>query len=172
MLRVWQRVQYALDSAMGLGPRFPPLAPAVALADCRSQNTPSSTGYGISEMIEDMRILLGVPKRRTAKPKKQTRKFSFTRLLTPTENLVTCASCGSLHQTDTICGKCYEKVRELTNEIKRKMMAYNPYKGERQDKQVVVRFSNDADVVEDGVVNGKRIIELERERPTWFKKLF
>ncbi|VDP23855.1 unnamed protein product [Heligmosomoides polygyrus] len=106
--------------------------------------------------------------------KKQTRKFSFTRLLTPTENLVTCASCGSLHQTDTICGKCYEKagVRELTNEIKRKMMAYNPYKGERQDKQVVVRFSNDADVVEDGVVNGKRIIELERERPTWFKKLF
>lgn len=84
------------------------------------------------------------------------------------------------------------QVRELTNEIKRKMMAYNPYKGERQDKQVcalvvmqflagergvrsfqvVVRFSNDDDVVEDGVVNGKRIIELEKERPTWFKKLF
>ncbi|RCN48720.1 hypothetical protein ANCCAN_05182 [Ancylostoma caninum] len=62
------------------------------------------------------------------------------------------------------------KVRELTNEIKRKMMAYNPYKGERQDKEVFVRFPNDS--VDDGVLNGKRIIEMEKERPTWFKKLF
>ncbi|WKX99976.1 hypothetical protein Q1695_014671 [Nippostrongylus brasiliensis] len=169
-MRMLQRVQHALDSAMGLGPRFPPLAPAVAL-DSHSPTGPVQRGYGLTEMIEDMRILLGVPKRRTAKPKKQTRKFSYTRLLSPTNDLVTCGSCGSLHEKDTICGKCYEKVRELTNEIKRKMMAYNPYKGERQDKQVFVRFSND-EVVEDGVLNGKRVIEMERERPTWFKRLF
>ncbi|VDM53779.1 unnamed protein product [Angiostrongylus costaricensis] len=103
--------------------------------------------------------------------KKQTRKFSYTRLLSPTKDLVACTSCGSLHQMSTICGQCYAKIRELTNEIKRKMMFYNPYKGEAQDKEVIVRFSND-NVVDDGVVNGKRIIEIEKERPTWFKKLF
>ncbi|KAK5976163.1 Proteasome regulatory subunit [Trichostrongylus colubriformis] len=171
MMRLWLRVQRALDNAMGLGPQFPPLAPAMALSGCPSQKAHPTRDYGINEIVEDMRILLGVPKRRTAKPIKDTRKFSITRLLTPTKNLVTCPSCGALHQADTICGKCYEKVRELTNEIKRKMMEYNPYKGERQDKQVMVRFSND-DVVDDGVLNGKRIIEIEKERPTWFKKLF
>ncbi|KJH52502.1 hypothetical protein DICVIV_01348 [Dictyocaulus viviparus] len=97
--------------------------------------------------------------------RKQTRKFSYTRLLEPTNDLVACASCGSFHQVDTICGNCYEKVRQLTNEIKRKMMAYNPYKGEQQDKEVVVRFSND-NIVEDGVFKGKRVIEIEKERPT------
>nr|CDJ92395.1 Ribosomal protein L32p domain containing protein [Haemonchus contortus] len=171
MMRLWQRVQYALDAAMGLGSHFPPLAPAVALNGSHSQGMSNRSEYGIKQMVEDMRILLGVPKRRTAKPIKDTRKFSYTRLLQPTTDLVTCPSCGSLHQSATICGKCYEKVRELTNEIKQKMMAYNPYKGERQDKQVMVRFSND-ELVDDGVLNGKRIIEMEKERPTWFKKLF
>ncbi|VDM68810.1 unnamed protein product [Strongylus vulgaris] len=50
------------------------------------------------------------------------------------------------------------------------MMSYNPYKGERQDKQVFVKFADDK--VENGVLHGKRIIEMEKERPTWFKKLF
>ncbi|KIH54303.1 ribosomal protein L32 [Ancylostoma duodenale] len=170
MLRVWQRVQHALDAAMGLGTRFPPIAPAVAMSGCEPNATNLGSSYGIQEMINDMRILLGVPKHRTPKPKKQTRKFSYTRLLRPTTDLVTCGTCGSFHQADTICGNCYEKVRELTNEIKQKMMAYNPYKGERQDKEVFVRFPNDS--VDDGVLNGKRIIEMEKERPTWFKKLF
>ncbi|KHJ90311.1 hypothetical protein OESDEN_09847 [Oesophagostomum dentatum] len=74
MLRMWQRVQHALDAAMGLGPRFPPIAPAVAMAGCE----PSA--------------------------------------------------------------------------------------------KVFVKFANDN--IDDGVLNGKRVIEMEKERPTWFKKLF
>ncbi|KHJ84541.1 ribosomal protein L32 [Oesophagostomum dentatum] len=170
MLRMWQRVQHALDAAMGLGSRFPPIVPAVAMAGCEPSAKAPGSSYGIQELINDMRTLLGVPKHRTSKPRKVTRKFSFTRLLKPTTDLVTCPSCGSIHHSDTICGTCYEKIHQLTNEIKRKMMSYNPYKGERQDKQVFVKFANDN--IDDGVLNGKRIIEMEKERPTWFKKLF
>lgn len=65
-------------------------------------------------------------------------------------------------------GKCYEKVRKMTNEIKAKMMNYNPYKGERQDKEVHLRFADDTDEM----VDGRRIIEMEVPRPTWFKKKF
>ncbi|CAJ0600072.1 unnamed protein product [Cylicocyclus nassatus] len=170
MLRVWQRVQNALDAAMGLGPRFPPIAPAVAIAGPDAITRSTGDSYSIQDMINDMRILLGVPKRKTPKPKKITRKFSYTRLLSLVKNLVTCPSCGHYHQADTICGHCYEKVHQLTNEIKRKMMSYNPYKGEKQDKEVYVKFANDE--VGNGVLHGKRIIEMEKERPTWFKKLF
>lgn len=72
MLRVWQRVQHALDAAMGLGPRFPPIAPAIAMSGCESHRVNLGSSYGIQEMINDMRILLGVPKHRTSK-----RMFSF-----------------------------------------------------------------------------------------------
>uniref|UniRef100_A0A1I7TBC0 Large ribosomal subunit protein bL32m n=1 Tax=Caenorhabditis tropicalis TaxID=1561998 RepID=A0A1I7TBC0_9PELO len=121
-------------------------------------------------MIEDFSIVFGVPKYRTSKPKKVTRKFSFTRLLQPIDNLVTCPTCSNIHPSDTICDSCYAKIHELTSEIKRKMMEYNPYVGEKQDKEVYVKFKGEQETPAD-VVKGKRVLEMEKERPTWFKKL-
>lgn len=78
------------------------------------------------------RLLFGVPKWKTPKPKKQTRKFSYTRVMKPTQNLVQCYNCSSVHHISTICLTCYEAIRIQTNEIKREMMNYNPYIGQRQ----------------------------------------
>uniref|UniRef100_A0A8R1HUA0 Large ribosomal subunit protein bL32m n=1 Tax=Caenorhabditis japonica TaxID=281687 RepID=A0A8R1HUA0_CAEJA len=140
-----------------------------ALPSSGAQRAPSTYG-SVREMIDDLSIVFGVPKYRTGKPKKVTRKFAHTRLLEPIENLVTCPTCSTIHPSDTICNECYKKVHELTSEIKRKMMEYNPYVGEKQDKEVFVKFKGDAHVSPD-VVRGKRVLEMEKERPTWFKKL-
>jgi ribosomal protein L32 len=40
---------------------------------------------------------------RTAK--KQTRKFSYNKLLAVRENLIECPQCGDFHEMQTICGK-------------------------------------------------------------------
>ncbi|CAD6190327.1 unnamed protein product [Caenorhabditis auriculariae] len=160
----WTRVQSSLDALLGRRPP-PSLGFAFDVGTTLPQSS-SSSGYGIREMINDMRIVFGVPKYRTSKPKKVTRKFSYTRLLQPVENLVSCPSCSNIHPSDTICEKCYEKVRLLTNDIKRKMMDYNPYVGEKQDKEIYVKFGNET-LPEDGVVDGKRVVELEQDRPSW-----
>ncbi|CAO4369753.1 unnamed protein product [Caenorhabditis nigoni] len=131
----------------------------------------TSLTYGsVGEMIEDFSIVFGVPKYRTSKPKKVTRKFSFTRLLQPIDNLVTCPACSNIHPSDTICNACYAKIHALTSEIKKKMMNYNPYVGEKQDKEVFVKFKGEPEAPA-AVVKGKRVLEIDSERPTWFKKL-
>ncbi|TKR68034.1 hypothetical protein L596_024083 [Steinernema carpocapsae] len=145
--------------------------PAFALAGIAPGSSSSRTpSYDIKQLVNDMRTLWGVPKYRTSKPKKQTRKFSWNKLFTPTTNLVNCKSCGSTHEVHTICGTCYEKVRKTTNEIKEKMMMYNPYVGERQDKEVFVKYSDDE--APEGVTEGKRVVEMDKVRPSWFKPTF
>ncbi|CAI2349683.1 unnamed protein product [Caenorhabditis sp. 36 PRJEB53466] len=174
--RILVNFRHSLDSLLfllGHRPPPPPFACALALdspSDAPLAPTPSHTYGSVREMIEDFSIVFGVPKYRTSKPKKVTRKFSFTRLLQPIDNLVTCPTCSSHHPSDTICGECYKKVHELTSAIKKKMMAYNPYVGEKQDKELFVRFKGDAPEAAD-VVKGKRVIEMEKERPSWFKKI-
>jgi hypothetical protein len=72
----------------------------------------------------------------------------------------------------TIAGTCYAKVRAVTVEIKKKMMEYNPYKGEQaQDREVHVKFEDD-EMLDAEVVDGRRVVELPRTRPTWFKPEF
>uniref|UniRef100_F1L935 Large ribosomal subunit protein bL32m n=1 Tax=Ascaris suum TaxID=6253 RepID=F1L935_ASCSU len=148
----------------GIPPR---LCPAIASGSSIAPHI-SNRSYAIDDLLNDFRIVLGVPKYRTSKPKKQTRKFSNNKLYSLKMNLTACQNCGEYHELHTICGKCYEKVRKMTNEIKAKMMNYNPYKGERQDKEVHLRFADDTDEM----VDGRRIIEMEVPRPTWFKKKF
>ncbi|WKY05077.1 hypothetical protein Q1695_005809 [Nippostrongylus brasiliensis] len=67
---------------MGHGPRFPPFG------TCLSPTGVVKRGYGLTEMIEDMRIVLGVPKRRTAKPSTTSVPLTLQRFATE-NNLVT-----------------------------------------------------------------------------------
>lgn len=160
-LTVLEKLRRILKDPFSLQPSL-----ALALNGPKISNDGQLQTYDIQQMINDFRILLGVPKFRTSQPRKQTRKFAYNKLYKAKDNLVACPNCGEFHELHTICGKCYEKVREVTNAIKAKMMGYNPYIGERQDKPVHVRFSDDSDEVS----GDKRIIEMDRARPTWFKR--
>ncbi|PAV57805.1 hypothetical protein WR25_05109, partial [Diploscapter pachys] len=112
----------------------PPFAPALVPIGPSILRPATSSDYGIEQLIQDMRILLGVPKMRKSKSRIQRRKFAWNRLLHPRPTIV-CDTCGTIRaKDDTICRTCYEKVREKTNEIKMKMLSYNPFLGERQKK--------------------------------------
>ncbi|GMS88192.1 hypothetical protein PENTCL1PPCAC_10367, partial [Pristionchus entomophagus] len=187
--RAVSRLNATLDDvirqSLGGGMGAPPLAPALASVAAVPEGAgagPSPLGsWRVTEMVEQMRTLWGVPKYRTSHPKKQTRKFAYTRLLTPFEDITTCEQCGAKHEVHTICGKCYDEVRVLTNMIKKKLLAYNPYKGERPEaRPIEIRFTKDEIKAEQERVeeerkgeikDGVRVIEMERERPTWFKRL-
>ncbi|MFH4983070.1 hypothetical protein AB6A40_009779 [Gnathostoma spinigerum] len=144
--------------------------PSLCLA-CVPCIQPFSGELNVNSVLNDFRIVFGVPKSRTSKPKKQARRFAYTRLYSLKDNLVVCQNCGEYHEMHTICGNCYSRVRELTNKIKAKIMEYNPYIGESQDKPIHIQFS-DSGKPADEVVNGKRIIEMDIPRPSWFKRTF
>uniref|UniRef100_A0A914Y9V4 Ribosomal protein L32 n=1 Tax=Panagrolaimus superbus TaxID=310955 RepID=A0A914Y9V4_9BILA len=124
-------------------------------------------------ILNDFRIVFGVPKFRTPKPRIMKRKFGYTRLLRPEENLVTC-KCGFSHHVSTICSACYEKVRRVTNLIKQEMMKYNPYLGERQDKSFFVKYENekDAEATSEPPPSNAKIIKVKAERDSWFTSRF
>uniref|UniRef100_A0A914E0S7 Mitochondrial ribosomal protein L32 n=1 Tax=Acrobeloides nanus TaxID=290746 RepID=A0A914E0S7_9BILA len=82
------------------------------------------------------RLLLGVPKYRTSKAKKQTRKFGWTKLYRLNEYIVSCNACENPHDVRTICGTCYEGIHTETNRIKELMMKYNPYMGNTQQPYI------------------------------------
>ncbi|VDM97058.1 unnamed protein product [Thelazia callipaeda] len=130
----------------------------------------------IEDVIEKFRIAFGVPKIRTCQAKKVTRKFDRNRTLQPKFNLEVCQSCGSYHDIGKICAVCYRKVHELTNLMKSKIMAYNPYIGERQSTNV--KFEDDprdgsgTETQDTSPRCMGRIVELGVPRPTWFKPKF
>lgn len=64
--------------------------------------------------------------------KVQMRKYGQPYQYEKVENVVNCANCGTPRVINTICMKCYEDIRIETNSLKRHMMDYNPYLGQRQ----------------------------------------
>ena len=99
------------------------------------------------------------------------RKFAYTRLFHPEENLVTC-KCGFSHHVSTICIVCYEKVRDVTNLIKQEMMKYNPYLGERQDKPFYVKYENEMNTEIPLPPPNAKVIKISKERDSWFTSRF
>uniref|UniRef100_A0A7E4UW04 39S ribosomal protein L32, mitochondrial n=1 Tax=Panagrellus redivivus TaxID=6233 RepID=A0A7E4UW04_PANRE len=168
MLTPWiQRGNKALQEIVSLLFRPPP-PPALAPALCTTSIQPSIPGssYTVQSILNDFRIVLGVPKYRTPKPRIFKRKFGYTRLFHAEEGLTTCKDCGFSHHVSTICGVCYEKIRDVTNAIKKEVMKYNPYVGERQNKEVVVAFEGESPKSNK---KSQRVVEVPRERPSWFK---
>ncbi|KAM3724095.1 putative 39S ribosomal protein L32 [Dirofilaria immitis] len=139
--------------------------------------------WDIQDIIEKFRFAWGVPKIRTCQAKKVTRKFDIHRTLELKKKLVICHVCGSYRDYGKICATCYKKVHELTNLMKSKIMAYNPYIGEKQSTNV--KFEDDPrpstnEIHQDDEdtkasidrTDRKRIVELGIPRPTWFKPKF
>jgi hypothetical protein len=66
-----------------------------------------------------------------------------------------------------VAGKCYAKIREITNEIKKSMMAYNPLEKQYQDKEVLVKYESDR-IEQDQSEEDYRVVNLSGDRPSWF----
>jgi len=123
----------------------------------------------LSELFDAL-VWAAVPKSRRSRERRAIRRFGIHKIreyMTPKSNIMACLECGHYHEAHTICGNCYEKVRDETEVLRSKMdvntRLYNAphsevvylYKGEEDDRK---KF------------NGKFIVEVDKSRPEWFPK--
>nr|XP_020654065.1 39S ribosomal protein L32, mitochondrial isoform X1 [Pogona vitticeps] len=80
-------------------------------------------------------------------------------------NIDVCPQCGSLKQKHILCGYCYEKVKQETAAIRKEItiMEGGPHRSPTVES--VVLYEGEKPRLKD---EGKRIIERNRKRPSWF----
>ncbi|CAH0605403.1 unnamed protein product [Chrysodeixis includens] len=128
--------------------------------------------FSIKDIVGDG-MLWAVPKFRRTNERKLKRKFGspeyVLKILLPKNNIKVCQDCGHHHEKGCLCEHCYSKVKKETKEIQ----------GEIQKKLDLKPIENDVVVLYEGEQlpdepkefwNGKRIIEMKKERPQWFSK--
>ncbi|CAH1710966.1 39S ribosomal protein L32, mitochondrial [Aphis gossypii] len=145
--------------------------PALSFASPIETLKPSIPALTNIERLFGDSIFWAVPKHRRSIEKRLKRKFGciddFYKMLLPRTDLFTCNQCGHSYQRRHLCPNCYKRVKDETTELQEvieKELGLEPieqevvvlYKGERT-KQPVEEF-----------FKGKRIIELKREKPSWF----
>lgn len=116
-------------------------------------------------------FLWAVPKHRRTVERRMKRRFGdpkYNMKTLQTKNfLQTCQSCGNHHEPGILCAHCYDKVRKETELIKEKIM--EKLKLKPIDSEVVVLYDGEK-VDQTEFWKGKRVVEIEKPRPSWFSK--
>lgn len=89
-------------------------------------------------------------------------------MLVPKSYLRICINCGNNHENDTLCPHCYDKVRKETELIKEKIE--RELKLDPVESEVVVLYDGEKAACPEEFWKGKRIVEMEKPRPSWFSK--
>lgn len=144
---------------------FPPGPhPEVALAVCGYQypraapTSPTDDG-----------ILWTAPRDRRSREKRLTRKFGSEnghKKMLPVLRLLTCNSCGHVHEPERLCPHCYGKIQEVTIAMQEAMNATHGLKP--IDKEVIPVFQGEELGGDKEFFQGKRIVEVPKTRPQWF----
>ncbi|XP_014366787.2 39S ribosomal protein L32, mitochondrial [Papilio machaon] len=128
--------------------------------------------FSIKDIVGDG-FLLAVPKFRRTIEKKLKRKFGYPeyvwKMLVPKTNIKVCNECGHHHERGRLCEHCYKKVEKETKEIQAKIqekLGNSPI-----EKDVIVLYEGEnSPNMPNEFWNGKRVVEMKKERPQWFSK--
>ncbi|KAG8193292.1 hypothetical protein JTE90_003779 [Oedothorax gibbosus] len=141
--------------------------PELCLADIGNPETTNrKSPRSLLEDIIGNGFLWAVPKKRRSLERRMTRRMGFGKLILPRNNVVVCNDCGHFHLVHTVCGNCYEKVKEETKYMQEAV--FKELKLDPINKEVVILYENDRK--EEKLFEGKRIVEVPKERPQWFSK--
>lgn len=155
-----------------LGRRYPPDAYCIASVDSvPSKTTNTSETFSTENLMKDA-ILWAVPKTRRTIEKRLKRKFGLKervwKMLGPKKNLMMCNTCGTHHEAGFLCPACYDKVQKETKQMQDTIQAelgLNPV-----EKEVIVLYEGEKEGYTEEFFEGKRIVEMKKERPPWFSK--
>ncbi|CAH2071178.1 unnamed protein product, partial [Iphiclides podalirius] len=145
----------------------------LALVQVYEKQTPNSRNpFSIKDIIGDG-LLLAVPKFRRTIEKRLKRKFGSPeyvwKMLVPKNNIKVCNDCGHYHERGRLCANCYKRVENETKEIQAKIqekLGNNPI-----EQDVIVLYEGEnVTKTPNEFWEGKRIIEMKKERPQWFSK--
>merc|ERR1739838_776178 len=105
----------------------------------------------LNDLLEDS-ILWGVPKNRRSREKRMIRKFG-------SENA---------HEHGRLCPHCYGESKKVTEAMQEAMR--DSYGLKPVEHEVLPVFQGEKVDSNNGFYNGKRIVEVPKERPAWFSR--
>nr|AGM32493.1 39S ribosomal protein L32-like protein [Coptotermes formosanus] len=158
--------------ALAFGKQFPPQGwCAVAVQANATNKTVPGSSFSLEKLFRDG-FLWGVPTKRRSVEKRLNRKFGYPeyvyKLILPKRNLLVCNTCGHHYEANHLCPHCYAKVRAETEAMQSAIQAelgLNPV-----EQEVVVLYEGEKTEQPAEFWKGKRIIEMKKERPSWFSK--
>jgi len=169
---ILHKFESALPGLFGRYP-FPPGSLGVLVESISkvSQSTQQSQPFSIKDFIGDG-FLWAVPKHRRTIEKRMKMKYGspnyHMKILQPKHQLKLCDNCGFHFEANHLCPTCYDKVRKETELIKDKIMS--KLKLDKVESEVVVLYDGEKGQQSDEFWKGKRIVEMEKPRPSFFSK--
>ncbi|XP_063160240.1 large ribosomal subunit protein bL32m [Candoia aspera] len=150
-----------------LGGHTPPWAPALAVQAPASLLNPveEETEYYENPSFLDSMFWMPAPKSRRTIEVNRCRRRNFNHLIKIKKNVDICPECGNLKEKHVLCGYCYEKVKQETYAIRKQIGVLEDGPHKAPTVESVVLYAGETPKAED---EGKRIIERNRKRPSWF----
>ncbi|XP_053120719.1 39S ribosomal protein L32, mitochondrial isoform X2 [Hemicordylus capensis] len=108
---------------------------------------------------------MAAPKSRRTIEVNRCRRRNPRNLIKIKRNIDVCPQCGNLKQKHTLCGYCYEKVKQETTAIRKEIWAQEGGPHRAPTVETVVLYEGEKPREQD---EGKRIIERKVNRPSWF----
>ncbi|XP_044512707.1 39S ribosomal protein L32, mitochondrial isoform X2 [Gracilinanus agilis] len=108
---------------------------------------------------------MAAPKNRRTIEVNRCRRRCLQKQLKTKNNIDVCPECGHLKLKHVLCGYCYSKVRAETVQIRRQIGVQEGGPLRAPAVETVVLYRGESPEEED---RGKRIIERDRKRPSWF----
>ncbi|KAG8515106.1 39S ribosomal protein L32, mitochondrial, partial [Galemys pyrenaicus] len=129
-----------------------------------AEPTNDTSGSEISSLSDSI-FWMAAPKNRRSIEVNRCRRRNPQKLIKVKNNIDVCPECGHLKQKHVLCGYCYEKVRKETAEIRRQIGKQEGGPFRAPAVETMVLYTGETPTEQD---QGKRIIERDRKRPSWF----
>uniref|UniRef100_A0A023FDC9 Large ribosomal subunit protein bL32m n=1 Tax=Amblyomma cajennense TaxID=34607 RepID=A0A023FDC9_AMBCJ len=114
---------------------------------------------------EDKGIVWAVPTRRVSLERRMMRRISHPFFkIKPKDYIKSCHVCGHFHLAHTICGHCYQRVKEETEQLRDAIA--EELKLDPVESEVTIVYKGEKKPPE----SGARVVEVDRPRPAWFSQ--
>ncbi|XP_038652829.1 39S ribosomal protein L32, mitochondrial isoform X1 [Scyliorhinus canicula] len=162
----WSTLERALLHGLGLQQR---LAPALAIqapvdftqSEAESRDKDQSDSPSFLESI----FWMAVPKKRRTIEVNRCRRRDVRKLEKVKNNIEVCQDCGNLKLKHVLCAFCYQKVAQETALVRAQIQAQEGRPLNTPPMETVILYKEEKATE---AHEGKRIIERNRKRPSWF----
>ncbi|XP_069763398.1 large ribosomal subunit protein bL32m [Narcine bancroftii] len=165
-VRSWRALEAALLQALGLQRRSAPaLAVHASISFPQFDPEVCEKDQNDSPDFFDSILLMAAPKKRRTIEVNRCRRRDVRKLEKVKNNIEVCQECGHLKLKHVLCAFCYQKVTHETGLIRAQIKVQEGRPLNTPAVETVVLYLGEKATEAD---KGKRIIERNRKRPSWF----
>ncbi|XP_065206277.1 large ribosomal subunit protein bL32m [Planococcus citri] len=160
-----------IERILFFGNKFPPSPALNYIESSCGATSHAPKQFSIQEFMQDG-FLWGVPKKRLTIERRKKRMFGamsgYCKTIIPKTDILVCMHCGHDYERNHLCKNCYNTVKKETEEMQEailKDLGLSPV-----EQEVVVLYEGEKETTPPEFWEGKRIVELPKERPAWFSR--